>query len=208
MSIWESIFGRRRRPSTPPTPPTPPAPQAGNLKGLYFQYGKPDPKMNADGVSSNWTAKPYVEPHYWIIPWRTPIKKSQTLAVTYKIEVVSGTPVIESTQCESWQPRDAKAALLIRAGANTSNLYNRAWTNFRPPMTIGSHTITAPLDGSAWAFVMGGKDVPANYPSKWDSLLSNVTDLALTFNGCSSAGHGAYVVGGTIKITIVSVVIS
>lgn len=189
---------KHKRPAPNPTYP-----------GWYFQYGEPNPVINADGVSSVWTASPRVEPHYWLKNWKTPFLKSQTISITYKIEPISGTPVVYSTECPSTWKGPGLAALMIRHSTNNADYYNRAWFITRGKMTMGTHTITAPIgDGTGWSFVTGGATGdPRNYPNKWDYILANPIDIALTFNGCSSMGHGVFVEGGSLKITIVAVTV-
>jgi hypothetical protein len=173
--------------------------------GWYFSYGDPNPTTQADGVSSIWTASPRVEPHYWLKNWTTPFKPEQTISITYKIDAMSGAPVVKSTECATWQDKSALAALMIRKSTNNSDYFNRAWYTVRGPMTVGTHTISAPFgDGTDWTFVSAGA---AGNPAKWADILARPIDVALTFNGCSSMGHGAYVEGGSIKITIVSVTV-
>jgi hypothetical protein len=187
----------KRKPTQPPT----------TITGWTFFYGKPNPVMNADGVSSNWTASPYVEPHYWMRPW-SPMQAAQTITLTYKIEALSGTPVIHSTECTSGQNSAtlARSALIITNG-NDTTYFDRAWyVPGRMPLTIGTHTITAPLgDGSGWTFVSEGAKTN---PSQWAAMLANTNKIGLTFNGCSSMGHGVFVLGGSVKVTIVSVAVA
>lgn len=187
----------KRHKKRPPTP-TP--------SGWTFYYGKPNPIMNADGVSSNWTASPYVEPHYWLRSWQ-PMLATQTLVVNFKIETVSGAPVIKSTECATGQNPQARAALMLGNG-NNATYWDRAWWGARPLIaTDNTYTITAPLAGPGWGFVSGDSGAE-KYPREWAAMLANTRWVGLTFNGCSSAGHGAYVTGGTAKITILSVTVN
>jgi hypothetical protein len=196
-NIWERVMGKatsRKRPPQPPTQPT----------GWTFYYGRPNPAMNADGVSSNWTASPYVEPHYWLKGWTTPFTSNQTINITYSVEVVSGSPVVKSTECTATQNPAAKAALFLGNGTDSTS-YDRAWFINTAPMTIGTHTISAPFsDPYYWTFVSVGA---STVPAQWAAMLANIKKIGLTFNGCSSMGHGAYVEGGTAKITILSVTV-
>jgi hypothetical protein len=179
-----------------------PSPSAS---GWYFSYGKNEPVIAAD-ASFVWTASPYVEIDYMLKGWGD-LDPAKSIAVTYRIDTVSGTPVLQSTECTATQNKAAKAALIIRNSTNNSDYYNRAWWTQTAPMTIGTHTITAPLgDGAGWTFVAGDSS-PTKYPGKWSYMLNNIRDIGLTFNGCSSMGHGAYVTGGTAKFTIVSVTV-
>jgi hypothetical protein len=175
--------------------------------GWTFFYGKPNPAMNADGVSSNWTSSPYVEPHYWLKGWTTPFSPAQTLTITYSVEAISGSPVVKSTECETWQDpaASARAAIMIGSGTDSTS-YDRAWRTTRGKMTIGTHTIVAPFgDGTGWTFVSVGAKTA---PTQWAAILANVKKIGLTFNGCSSMGHGVFVEGGAVKVTIVSVTVS
>lgn len=194
-------MARRKRQPTQPTNPTYP--------GWYFSYGKPDPVMNADGVSSVWTSSPYTEPHYWLKNWKTPFQKSQTISITYRVEVVSGSPVAYSTECPPDWKGPALAALMIRKSTNNSDYFNRAWWIKRGPVTPGEYTISAPFgDGAGWTFVSGGDaGDPTKNATRWNEILAAPIDIALTFNGCSSMGHGCYVEGGSLKITIVAVTV-
>jgi hypothetical protein len=173
-----------------------------------FFYGNPNPVMNADGVSSNWTSSPYVEADYWLKGWTTPFQPAQSIAITYRIDVLSGTPTVKSTECTSTQIGLGRAALMIGNG-NDTTYYDRAWWLQTAPMTTGTHTITAPFgNGAGWTFVAGGAaGDPVQNPTNWANMLANVKKIGLTFNGCSSLGHGVYVINGSIKITIVSVVV-
>ena len=189
---------KKNRPTQPPT--TTPT-------GWTFYYGQPNPAMNADGVSSNWTESPYVEPHYWLKGWTTPFLPSQSISIAYKIEALSGTPVVHSTECTASQNSAtlARAALFIGSGSS-SGYYDRAWFMTRGPLTIGTHTITAPFNSPSWTFVNANTG-PVQNPSQWAAILANANKIGLTFNGCSSMGHGVFVVGGSVKITIVSVTV-
>jgi hypothetical protein len=188
---------KRKRPTQPPVvQPT----------GWTFYYGDPNPVMNADGVSSNWTESPYVEPHYWLKGWTTPLLPAQSISITYKVEALSGSPVVKSTECFTGQDTSAKSAIMIGNGTDSTS-YDRAWwIPDRGPMTVGTHTITAPFgDGANWTFV---SSYAPNSPTQWASMLANIKKVGLTFNGCSSMGHGCYVEGGAVKVTIVSVTVA
>jgi hypothetical protein len=187
-------------------------------KQWYGSYGNPNPVWTATNVF-NWTASPRVEPHYVLrtaggqFPTASGAEltalKAKTLTVEYRIDTVSGTPVIKSTECESWQNPQARVALLLRRSTDNTKRFHRAWLDHRPLIQADgvTYSITAPLSGVGWAFVNGGADNPQNYPGEWNNLLDNLRDIGLTFNGCSSAGHGAYVTGGNAKFTIVSVTV-
>jgi hypothetical protein len=189
---------RKRRPPEPTPVET----------GWYFNYGDPNPGMETE-TSFLWTAQPYVEPHYMLHP-HGPISADKTITITYRIAAVAGAPVIHSTECGSTQNPAAKAALIIRHSLNNSDYYNRAWWIAVAPMTIGEHTITATVgNGAGWTFVAGGDaGNPTKNAAKWTYMLNNIRDVGLTFNGCSSMGHGAYCIGGTARMTIVSVTVA
>jgi hypothetical protein len=184
----------------------------------YASYGDPNPKFDAFN-SFLWPAKPYTEPHYILRPnagqfptdnsAQLAALKTKTLTVQYRVDTVSGTPLLQSTECTSTQNKQARVALLLRRSTDNSQRFHRAWLNSRPRIQADgvTYTITATLDGVGWAFVNGGNDTPANYPGKWNDLLDNLKDIGLTFNGCSSAGHGAYAINGTARFTIVSVTV-
>jgi hypothetical protein len=200
MGKVKDFFNRVFRVAKRKKPTQPPA----TITGWTFFYGQPNPVM-ADATSFLWPASPYTEPHYMLHP-HGPVTASQTISITYKIEAVSGAPVIQSTECTSTQNPAAKAALIICCG-NQTTYYDRAWWITVAPMTIGTHTITAPFSSPNWTFV-AAKSGPVQNPSQWAYMLANMNKIGLTFNGCSSMGHGAYCVGGTAKVTIVSVTVA
>jgi hypothetical protein len=195
----DKIRGKKRRPTQPPAPVE---------TGWYFNYGDPNPVMETPN-SFLWTQSPYVEPHYMLHP-HGPLDASKSLTIKYRIDAISGTPDFQSTECGTKSPvGTGKAAMIIRKNLNNSERFNRAWCKppFRPLLVPGETTITMPLNGEGWGFVYGN-ETPQTHPQEWANLLANCRDIGLTFNGCSSAGHGAYVVGGNARMTILSVTVA
>lgn len=201
-SVSTSDAKRHKKPATPTV----------DSPNWYFNYGAPNPVMEAGGLSFVWTASPYVEPHYWLrndmgmFAGDLATVKAKSISVTYRIDVLSGTPDFQSTECGTKSPvNTGRATLMIRNSLNNSERFNRAWTvvSLRKNLEPGLTTITVPLDGSMWKFVYS--ETGLTNPNEWNALLSKAIDIGLTFNGCSSAGHGAYVVGGSARMTIVSV---
>jgi hypothetical protein len=199
IAVCSVSVGNAKRHKRPPAPPS--------ASGWYFSYSINPPLIAAD-ASFLWTASPYVEIDYLRRAWTGPVQSSQAVSITYKIEAVTGAPVIQSTECTATQNPAARAALIITNGSD-STYYDRAWWISTAPMTLGTHTITAPLgNGAGWTFVAGGSaGDPVQNPVNWANMLANIKAVGLTFNGCSSMGHGAYVTGGTAKFTIVSVTV-
>jgi hypothetical protein len=71
-----------------------------------------------------------------------------------------------------------------------------------------TYSIEAPLSGAGWGFVMADSGVEEGHLDEWKRMLDTVKEIALTFNGCSSAGHGAFVRNGKIRFTITSVTVN
>jgi hypothetical protein len=187
----------------------------------YPQYGDPDPVFdNLD--SFKW--KPEHEPHYilrnneGLITGDYSSLKDKTLRIDFRVKTTAideGEQVwLRSTQCESWQDKRARACLMIRNSLDNTELYNRAFYSVRPQMIpvqeVGAYidyNIQAPLSGIGWGFVMAGSGVEEGHLDEWKHMLNTVTDVALTFNGCSSAGHGAVVRKGEVRFKVLNVAV-
>jgi hypothetical protein len=190
------LRGKKRRPTQPPS-----------QTGWYFNYGNPNPALRADGVSFDFTTSPYVEPHYFMHPHGA-LDASKNLIIKYRIDVLSGVPDFQSTQCTDRSPvGTGKAALFIRKNLNNSEHFNRAWADmkFRPLLVPGETTMSMPLSGVGWKFVY---DLATGKPNEWANILANCTDIGITFGGCGHAGHGVYVKGGTARFTVLSVTVA
>jgi hypothetical protein len=186
----------------------------------YPAYGAPNPTFDALN-SMKWRVDE--EPHYilrnneGLLTGGYDALKDKTLTITVELktqEVFDPTKAIwlKSTECEDWQDKTARAALLLRRSTNLSNEFDRAWFGVRPKMILGqlsndvtTFQIAAPLEGPGWGFVYTKGYAQA--PDKWRQMLGSVKDIGLTFNGCSSAGHGATLKNGKIRFTITSVTV-
>jgi hypothetical protein len=187
----------------------------------YPQYG--DPNAPFDSLNSfKW--KPEHEPHYilraneGLLTGGYSALKDKTIKIDFTVKTNEVFPDktlrLYSTQCEDWQDKRARACLMIRNSTSVSNLWNRAFYVVRPQMepsqVVGdvlTYSIEAPLNGNGWGFVMAGSGVEEGHLDEWKTMLNTVKEIALTFNGCSSAGHGAFVKNGKIRFTITSVTV-
>lgn len=197
--FFQRIFGMAKRSKKRPAPT--PAPT-----GWYFSYGAPNPVIRADGISFDWTESPYVEPHYLMHP-HGPLDSTKTLTIKFRIDVLSGNPDFQSTECTGDPTGTGKVSLFIRKNLNNTEKFNRAWAvgALRPKLTTGETTLSLPLNGQGWKFVYS--ETPQTNPAEWASLLANCTDIGMTFGGCGHAGHGAFVKGGSARMTIISVTV-
>lgn len=188
----------------------------------YAQYGDPDPVF--DQLNSfKWREEH--EPHYILRPNGGVLSggysnlKDKKIRINFSIktnEVFEGKTLrINSTQCEPWQDKRARACLMIRNSTSVYDLWNRAFYGVRPqiiPSQVAGETVSffieAPLSGEGWGFVTAASGVFEDGKlDEWKRMLNTVTEIALTFNGCSSAGHGAFVRNGKVRFTINSVAV-
>jgi hypothetical protein len=187
----------------------------------YPQYGDPDPVFDKEN-SFKW--KPEHEPHYILRDNENLLTggfsnlKDKTLRIDFRVkttEIDAGEQVwLRSTQCESWQDKRARACLMIQSTQISNWEWDRAFYSVRPQMIpvqeVGAYidyNIQAPLSGIGWGFVMAGSGVEEGHLDEWKTMLNLVDKIALTFNGCSSAGHGAVVRKGEVRFTILNVAV-
>jgi hypothetical protein len=186
----------------------------------YAQYGDPNPDFDREN-SFKW--KPEHEPHYILRPHGGLLSggyselKNRRLKITFTVKTTDvdegKTLRLYSTNCFEGQDKRARACLMIRNSTSVYDHWNRAFYSIRPQMEpsqvvgeVMEYSIDAPLSGEGWGFVMAGSGVVEDDKlDEWKRMLNTVTELALTFNGCDSAGHGAFVKNGKIRFTIVSV---
>lgn len=67
----------------------------------------------------------------------------------------------------------------------------------RIPLTPGAIDWTVPLDQPGWSSVFSGTDVRA-----FRDAVRNMAHIGVVHGGCGAAGHGAYTVSGTLRVTI------
>jgi hypothetical protein len=187
----------------------------------YPQYGDPDPVFDKEN-SFKW--KPEHEPHYILRDNEGTLSggysalKDKKLRIDFKVKTVEVEPDktlrLYSTNCEDWQDKRARACLMIRNSPSVYDHWNRAFYSIRPQMEpsqvvgeVREYFIEAPLNGNGWGFVMAGSGVEEGHLDEWKTMLNTVNEIALTFNGCDSAGHGAFVKNGQIRFTITSVAV-
>jgi kynurenine formamidase len=187
----------------------------------YPAYGNPDPVFDKEN-SFKWL--PEHEPHYILRDQEGLISggysnlKDKKLRIDFRVkttEIDEGKQVIiKSTQCEDWQDKRARACLMIQSTQISDWDWDRAFYSVRPQMipvqTVGEYVnyfIEAPLSGVGWGFVWADSGVENGHLDEWKTMLDKCTQVALTFNGCSSAGHGAFVRNGKIRFTILNVAV-
>jgi hypothetical protein len=184
----------------------------------YPQYVKPNAPF--DQLNSfKW--KPEHEPHYilraneGLLTGGYSALKAKKIKVVFTVKTLDGKPKLISTQCAPGQDKRARACLMLRNSTSVYDHWNRAFYGVRPQMepsqVVGEtveYSIEAPLSGTEWAFVTAGSEVDAGHLKEWKAMLDTVNEIALTFNGCSSAGHGAFVKNGKIRFTITSVTVN
>jgi hypothetical protein len=185
----------------------------------YPQYGDPDAPFDRE---NSFTWKPEHEPHYilrdhgGLLSGGYSELKNKTLKIVFTVktkEVDEGKTLrLYSTNCFEGQDKRARACLMLRTSNSVYDHWNRAFYGVRPQMEpsqvpgeVREYSIEAPLSGAGWGFVMAGSGVEEGHLDEWKSMLNNVKEISLTFNGCDSAGHGAFVKNGKIRFTITSV---
>lgn len=132
------------------------------------------------------------------------IGRNATIAVTYKIETLAGTPDFQATECSGSSVNTGTVGIMLRRSTNLTRDYDRFWSTARVNLDPGTYVLTArTADVAAWVSVYG--KTAQQKPEKFKELLNNIRDIALTFGGCSHYGHGVKVFGGNARFQILSV---
>lgn len=133
------------------------------------------------------------------------IGRDATITVTYKIEVLAGTPDFQATEYDGSPVNTGTVGIMIRRSTNLSREYDRFWSTNRVNLEPGTYSLVAKTgELDKWVSVFGKS--AAKKKDQFRSLLSNVRDIGVTFGG-KFYGHGVKVKNGNARFQILSVVI-
>jgi len=161
----------------------------------------PNMPLHATSVGNSW----YIDfpnqdgVHYIQVPYFA--KKPHTvLTLTYKIEVLSGSPQFVSVQgCAHPSVRP----MLERAGDNlgVGQGYYRWWSWPAARLVADGqvHTVSYPLTWDKWTDVWGAYD-----KTEFNTTMTQLMSVAVTFGDDCAAGHGVYATGGKARFTMIS----
>tara|TARA_R110000868_G_scaffold143263_3_gene361212 strand:- start:1571 stop:2158 length:588 start_codon:yes stop_codon:yes gene_type:complete len=129
-----------------------------------------------------------------------------TLSLTMRVDTISGTPSI--LPVEPCAASGATVRPFIFSHRNDwSGEFSRWWSNpERMLLQQGTVSLSIPLTPDRWSSVFGkrGTAVPADF----NSALSDVSSLGVTFGSDCAFGHGVSVTNGSARWTLTSYKVS
>lgn len=157
-----------------------------------------------------------------------PITPSGSLTVSYRVDVTNGSPLFAfppegclatpasvGLYVEHAQWQGTPSCYTVKRGKKTQtvctttydpNVHNfyRWWhAPSRLPLSVGTHTITAPIAQLEWTSVMRNPPDPSpEATAGWHATWANLGAVGLSFGGGCYLGHGVSVTGGTASFTV------